>query len=221
MGIAQAQSSHQGSGGAPWPTVGIVGDDDWVQAPAAAAHSPSQPLLELVTYDARWPDHFIRTRHDLASVLPDTPIEHIGSTSVPGLVSKDTIEVLVGVDDVTVTLTPDLLGRLFDLGFDHRPGSFAEDPDHAFLRRRRHGLPTDHVHVMRVGSSAHTARLLFRDHLRAEPEVAAAYARAKTSLLARHEGRRYDYVDAKVAVVDALMEGAQEWAARTGWHPRA
>jgi GrpB-like predicted nucleotidyltransferase (UPF0157 family) len=197
-----------------------MGDDDQSTGTPRGRGGPlaqAQPDLELVAYDPHWPDDFAATRSDLADLIPGATIKHIGSTSVPGMTSKNTIDVLVGVDDVGATLTPDVVGRLSSQGFEHRPASFADDPAHAFLRRHRPGAPAEHVHVMQQDSPGHTARLLFRDYLRAEPEVAAGYERAKLALLARHERRRYDYVDAKVAVVDALMAEAHQWADRTGW----
>lgn len=171
-------------------------------------------MVGVVPYDPAWPHRFQRTRTQILQVLPHVVIEHIGSTSVPGLSSKDTIDVAVGVDDVDSTLTPGVLAALARLGFEHRPESFAGNPDHAFLHRILAGHRTDHVHVIRLDSPTYTDRLVFRDYLRASPAVVAEYQRIKLELAANFADRRSQYVDRKAAIVDRMMHDARAWAAR-------
>lgn len=171
-------------------------------------------VVDVVPYDPGWPLRFRRTRDQIRQVLPGAVIEHVGSTSVPGLSSKDTIDVAVGVEDVDAALTPGVVAALAGLGFEHRPESFADNPDHAFLHRSVAGHRTDHVHLMRLDSPTYTDRLIFRDYLRASPAVVAEYQEIKLHLAAELADRRGEYVDRKATIVGSMMRDARAWAAQ-------
>lgn len=167
--------------------------------------------VDLVPYDAEWPKRFAAAAAEIRAVLPDAVIEHVGSTSVIGLSSKDTIDIAVGVPDVHGSLVPDVLGPLESAGFALIPESFASDPDHSFLHRIVNDHRADHVHLMRIGSDRFNDRLLFRDYLRAVPAAARHYESAKLELAARFSDRRSSYVDQKSFVVEKLMHEARSW----------
>ncbi|GGI00396.1 GrpB family protein [Arthrobacter liuii] len=169
-------------------------------------------VVEIVPFETGWSDRFLRTRTLLSTVFHGASIEHIGSTSVHGLSSKDTIDVAVGVPDVAAALSPAAVGSLTRLGFEYVPASFAEDPDHAFLQRIIADHRTDHVHVMRLGSNTWIQRLRFRDYLRAHPDAAVRYERAKLELADRFHDDRDGYVQRKQPIVESLMVEARRWA---------
>ena len=98
--------------------------------------SGADSTVELVPYDPRWPERFAAAAEQLRRVFPSAQIEHIGSTSVVGLSSKDTVDIAVGVPGVAECLTGDVLAALAELGFSFVPASFADDPDHAFPDER-------------------------------------------------------------------------------------
>lgn len=173
--------------------------------------SQAHSNVELVPYDESWPARFRHTKEQLHTVFRSAVIEHVGSTSVPGLSSKDTIDALVGVPDVEKALDPQTLEELTVLGFEHVPSSFAHDADHSFLHRIIGDHRTDHVHLMRLDSDSLQGHLLFRDYLRASPEALLRYERAKQELAARFQGRRDDYVTHKQPVVEELLAGARAW----------
>lgn len=178
---------------------------------ASRAHT----TVELIPYDPGWPARFAATAAEIHAVLPDAVIEHVGSTSVPGLSSKDTIDVAVGVLDVEEAVDPEVLAVLVVAGFVHVPASFASDPDHAFLHRIIRDHRTDHVHIMRRGSATLEGQLLFRDYLRAVPEAARRYESVKLDLARQYADHRSAYVDQKQEVVDHLMVEARAWRRRT------
>lgn len=178
---------------------------------ASRAHT----VVELVPYDPEWPARFAESAAQISAVLPEAEIEHVGSTSVPGLTSKDTIDLAVAVDDTGEVLDPEVLARLERHGYVHVPESFADDPDHVFLCRIIEDHRTDHVHVVRRGTTTLSDYLLFRDYLRAVGEAARRYDAAKADLAERHGDRRHAYVDEKQTVVDRLMVEAREWRQST------
>lgn len=167
--------------------------------------------VELVPYDPSWPARYEAAATELQSVFPRASVEHIGSTSVPGLSSKDTIDIAVGVTDVVADLTAERIAALDDLGFTFVPASFADDPDHAFFHRIIHNHRTEHVHVLRAGSDAWQERVLFRDFLRACPDAVARYEAVKRDLAGRFAEQRDEYVQRKQPVVEALLTEARAW----------
>src|SRR5690606_34963387 len=134
--------------------------------------------VRVVPYDPSWPASFEAARSDLAAIVPEAlGIEHVGSTSVPGLASKPTVDVLLVVDDLDVVL--DRVAELAAIGFEYRPGSFAAERRHLFLRRMVGGERTHHLHVLPSDSPEPDEYRLFRDYLRANPDTAARYEAAK------------------------------------------
>lgn len=147
---------------------------------------------------------FAAERARLLGRLGDTcvRVEHIGSTSVPGMPSKPTIDVLLvvrAIDDVL-----DQLDTLYELGYDWR-AFFFDTTDHVYFRRVVDEKRTHHLHALAAGARAIDDYLDFRDFLIADAEAAAEYAATKRALIIRFEGDRMGYVDAKSLVVDELM----------------
>lgn len=167
--------------------------------------------VEVVAYDRAWPSRFETERAVLLAAVPGlfTTIEHVGSTSVPGLVAKPTIDILAVADDLDA-----VRGRvdvLAEAGYDHRPGSF-DDDRHLFFRKVEGGKRLAHLHVVLSSSPEVDDFRLFREFLRATPDVAARYAAVKVDLADRFANQRQRYVDTKQGEVDVLMIEARAWA---------
>jgi GrpB-like predicted nucleotidyltransferase (UPF0157 family) len=135
----------------------------------------------LVVYDPRWPDLCADEARRISDALGYLAhgIEHVGSTSVPGLAAKPTIDIAVGVADIAlpafVVHAMEALGYQ-DVGRESRPGE----------RRFRKGerMPWDFiVHVVEWHGDEWTSYVRFRDQLRADPATATAYAALKHDLL--------------------------------------
>jgi GrpB-like predicted nucleotidyltransferase (UPF0157 family) len=186
------------------------------------------PPVEIVEPSLHWPDEFTAIAHKLRTCLGPVAlrIDHIGSTSVPGLPAKDVIDVQVTVD----TLDLDVLAPGFsqaDYGhrsdirlYDHRPPGF-EGPDEDWAKLLFTPLPdqrTAHVHVRLAGRPNQRYALLFRDYLRTHPAAAAAYAELKRRL-ANLGIDRHTYAHTKDPACDLIMVAAEEWALQIGWQP--
>lgn len=114
--------------------------------------SKSVPAIELVPYDLEWPARYELARGRIAAVLPHAAIHHVGSTSVPGLISKPTIDVMVCID--SAASSQDVVAALTSAGYEYRSRSFADSPErHLFFRVRKGGRRQEHVHVVDVGSA--------------------------------------------------------------------
>lgn len=127
-------------------------------------------------------------------------LEHVGSTSVPGLAAKPTIDIQVSVPSMMPRST--YVDPLVDLGY-----RWALDPwsdEHEFFSRDEHGDRAFHVHVCGTGSEWERRHLAFRDWLRSNPEDAEAYERLKRDLAERHRRDTYSYNDAKTSFIQEI-----------------
>ena len=168
------------------------------------------PSIEVVPYDPTWPAAYQRARQLIMRSLPEAEVHHVGSTSVPGLVSKPTIDVMVCMPESTPS--DRAVTALESIGYEFRPHSFADSVErHLFLRDVDQGRRRQHLHVVDLGSDLARDYLAFRDYLRTHSAVAADYATAKLRLLEESNGNRAWYVDHKVPVVDTMMDSARRW----------
>lgn len=158
--------------------------------------------LALVDYDAAWPQAYLEHEQRIRASLGPAAvqIEHIGSTSVPGLAAKPIIDVLVTVADITAE--EDYLDGLLHAGYDLR----VREPGHRLVRTPARDV---HVHVMEVGDGAAEDYLLFRDHLRANVGDRALYERTKRDLLMQEWADMNAYAEAKSGVITEIKARAR------------
>jgi GrpB-like predicted nucleotidyltransferase (UPF0157 family) len=175
------------------------------------------PML-IVPYDVTWPEQFVQLawplRHALGPVA--LRIDHIGSTSVPGLAAKPIIDIQISVADFEPLDAYRL--PLESLGYIFR----ADNPErtkHYF--REAPGQRRVHIHVRRAGSFSEQFALLFRDYVRTHSDVASYYAELKIGLAQQYPRAedRVSYTEAKSPFIWKVMAQADEWAQQTGWIP--
>nr|WP_276610632.1 GrpB family protein [Kineococcus siccus] len=158
-------------------------------------------------HDERWAEAFLfhrgRIQDALGAVRAD--VEHIGSTSVPGLAAKPIVDVVVTVDDITAE--EDYLDALLAAGYELR----VREPGHRLVRTPARDV---HVHVYERGAPAVEAYLLLRDHLRADADDRALYEDTKRALMTQRWADTNAYADAKTDVIRAIT--ARAAAARGG-----
>lgn len=164
----------------------------------------------VVPYDVEWPRLFaqqgIRLREALGPVA--LRIDHIGSTSVPGLTAKPVIDVQISVAALE---PPDaFLVPLEAAGYRFRADN-AERTKRYF--REGPGERRTHIHVRRAGTFSEQFALLFREFLRAHPDVAVKYGELKVGLTALYSGaeQRHAYTEAKAPFIWGVMAQADAW----------
>ena len=145
----------------------------------AGRQTSGVPPPRLTPYDANAPRRYAVEANRVVAAIRDTvAAEHVGSTAVPGLAGKPTIDIAVGVE--TLALQPDDFGRMALLGYSY--GGTHGRAQHVF--RKGGNVPWEFlVHVVEHGGPMWRDFLLFRDHLRVNPHDARAYAALKVSLL--------------------------------------
>ena len=165
----------------------------------------ARPVV-IVDYDPAWPERFEAQRARIAAALHDVErIEHIGSTSVPGLPAKPIIDIVL----VPVGLIDHAVAPLEAAGYQLR----VREPGHRMLRTPNRDV---HVHLWEERSEVHR-HLLFRDYLREHPDDCDLYAAAKRDLATREWGDMNDYADAKSPAITDITGRADAWADATGW----
>ena len=139
--------------------------------------------ITLVPHDPGWADLYERTAGEIHGVLGSSAlrIDHVGSTSVPGIVAKPVIDVRVLVEryDPEAVYT----AALSSLGFayDHR------DEGHVLFKGTRERTRFN-VHVVQKNEPDANAMVVFRDYLRTHPDEARRYEELKVGLAERHRG---------------------------------
>ncbi len=168
--------------------------------------------IVLRDWDASWSTRFEQERQRISSVLGGVArrVEHIGSTSVPGLIAKPIIDIQLSVDDVEEETS--YVGPMEEAGYVLR----VREPGHRMLRTPDLAV---NIHVCASGSDWERQHLLFRDWLRRSPDDRARYAAVKLLLAGRDWQDINEYADAKSAVITEIKERAESWAAVAGWCP--
>ncbi|MFD7566771.1 GrpB family protein [Streptomyces tendae] len=153
-------------------------------------------------YNARWPEVYRRHRRRILDALAgaDVEVEHIGSTSVPGLAAKPIVDIVVAVPDITAE--EDYLDGLLAAGYELR----VREPGHRLVRTPARDV---HVHVYERGDAAVHEYLLLRDHLRTHADDRALYESVKRDLIGRRWNDMNDYADAKSDVILAIKTRAR------------
>jgi GrpB-like predicted nucleotidyltransferase (UPF0157 family) len=158
--------------------------------------------VELAEYDRAWAARFNAEAAVIAEALGEcaSRIEHVGSTAVPGLSGKPTVDIAVGVD--SIALPPELVERLAVAGFEHHPDS--ERPwETRFVKGL--GFPREViVHIVEWEGRKWHEFLRFRDALRADRRLAAEYEQLKRALLER--GKWYRGEDKRVLIERVLSQ---------------
>jgi GrpB-like predicted nucleotidyltransferase (UPF0157 family) len=168
--------------------------------------------IVVTDYNPAWPAMFEQERAKLVTALGPliVAIEHVGSTAVPGLAAKPIIDLLVGVrslDDARSSC----IEALQALGYTYMPEYEAWLPDELFFRKGVAGPWTHHVHLMQPSNPGWDRRLVFRDYLRAHPDVADAYMDLKRRLAAAFNDDIAAYRNGKDAFVqDAMAKARRE-----------
>ena len=155
-------------------------------------------------YDPSWVDEFEADRRLINRVLGDRikRIEHVGSTSIPGMLAKPIIDIAIAVETFSL-LDDESISKLEEIGYDYV--SKNEFPNRRFFRRGQWGAGTHHLHVYELNSDHWYHIIFFRDYLREHPDVANEYKELKRKL-AKEAIDRQTYTDLKGPFIQSVIE---------------
>ncbi|HXQ46366.1 MAG TPA: GrpB family protein [Caulobacteraceae bacterium] len=165
-----------------------------------------EPVV-ICDYDPAWPGRYETLRAALAAALAEVAaeIEHVGSTSVPGLAAKPTIDIVVRLrarGDL-----PAAIERLARIGYAHE-GDLGILGREAFATPPGYAIHDHHLYVCSPDWRGFDDQVVFRDHLRSHASTARAYERLKRTLAARHGTDRSGYTNAKAEFVGDVLKRA-------------
>jgi GrpB-like predicted nucleotidyltransferase (UPF0157 family) len=161
--------------------------------------------VELADYDPTWPGLFEREATRIRRALGDRVrrLEHVGSTSVPGLAAKPVVDILLVVEDTSDESA--YLPPMEAAGYVLR----IREPDWHEHRLFKGPDTNVNVHVFPVGCAEIERMLLFRDRLRTDAMERESYERTKCELAARDWRFTQEYADAKAEIVEAIIRRAR------------
>ncbi len=160
--------------------------------------------IELHDYDPSWPERYAEHAARLRAALGERVVrlEHVGSTSVPGLAAKPIIDIVLEVPDSTDEpgYVDDLEAAAYILRF-REPEWF----EHRLFKPADDGA---NLHVFPAGCPETHRMVRFRDRLRTDDDDRELYLRTKRELAARGWKYMQQYADAKSGVVEEIMARA-------------
>jgi GrpB-like predicted nucleotidyltransferase (UPF0157 family) len=179
--------------------------------------------VELVAYQDRWPVEFDALAGKLVELaVPGVvAIDHVGSTSVPGLVAKDVIDVQIRVVELR---GESIIDRFSAAGFRRRDEAWNSveqtraGPENKVVFAPARGARLANVHVRSSNSRAAHDNLLFREFLRNDVDMRAAWGDFKASIVRANPGiDLFGYGQIKAPAWTILMNAADAWAEAHDW----
>jgi len=163
-------------------------------------------LINIGDYDTSWPSKFQAHAGRIAKALGEVALrlEHIGSTSVPGLAAKPIIDILVVVQDSSNESA--YLPRLEAAGYELR----VREPEWHEHRMFRTPEKDVHVHIYSAGCREIQRNLLFRDRLRTNSDDRQRYEQTKRELATQDWLDMNDYANAKTDVIESIIAAASQ-----------
>jgi len=164
--------------------------------------------LNVVPYQSGWKDIYEREAELLLGALGENAlgIEHIGSTSIPGIEAKPVIDIMVAVE--SLERATELVPVVEALGYIYRPHDII--PERMFFARESAPeIRTHHLNLTPLGSGFWKNQLAFRNYLRAHADMAAEYVRLKKHLAEEYARTNLLDPDGKTAFVNKVLELAK------------
>ncbi len=174
---------------------------------AMTQDAPSLPIV-IADYDPRWATMYAEESARIQNVIGEwlLDIEHVGSTSVPGLGAKPIVDIMPGLRSLGDA--PHVISAMEELGYQYFPEYEDELPERRYFVRppgpaNRHRR-LFHIHAVETTSAFWHRHLAFRDYMRAHAETAEEYAALKRRLAAEYGSDRVGYTEAKTEFITRI-----------------
>jgi len=166
-------------------------------------------LVRLVPYQPAWAELFRQEAERLRAALGGqvVRIEHVGSTSIPGVDAKPILDIVVAVRDMADVTASEKALR--SLGYIHkfendRPGRLY------FVKRLPDDRTTHHLNITQLGTECWFTHVAFRDYLREHPEAREEYRKVKLDLVEGYAADRAAYQESKGAFIERILSLARQ-----------
>lgn len=164
--------------------------------------------VQLENYTSEWVKSFEKEKKLLNKVLKGKilSVEHVGSTSIPGLKSKPIIDICVGVKNLEDVLQFEPLLKPYGYHFRGHQGVM----DRYFFAKGPEENRTHYVHFETIDSDSYSNHILFRDYLIRHPEYIKKYEELKESLAEQYPEERSKYTAGKADFIQSVIKLAKE-----------
>jgi GrpB-like predicted nucleotidyltransferase (UPF0157 family) len=161
-------------------------------------------------YSEAWPKLFLAIREELLALFSpiEVAVEHIGSTSVPGLAAKPVIDVLLGA--CALADIESHIGSLGELGYAYVPKYEREIPMRRYFVKSPAASLRVHLHAVELGLEIWREHLAFRDALRADSDLRARYQSLKLRLAEEFADDKAAYTAAKAPFIQSAIANVLE-----------
>ena len=165
-------------------------------------------VVKLSKYNPQWKALFEEESNRLLAIASDyfKAVQHIGSTAIPGIVSKPIIDILAAIDSLSNISR--IIEPLKKIDYIHR-GEQGIPGRHPFVKGGEE-FRTHHLHVVEKNHQEWKKHILFRDYLRANSEEADKYSRLKQVLLKTFKFEREKYTTGKSEFIEKIIKKAKE-----------
>ncbi|MEO0473874.1 MAG: GrpB family protein [Bacteroidota bacterium] len=166
--------------------------------------------IVLVPYQAEWERSFQTEKNRILKAAGDFihSIEHVGSTAVPGLSAKPIVDVMVGLKDFERDKDAYVVA-MEDAGYTYEPKYNLQLPFRRYLKKYSKEKKTHHIHSVDFRHPWWERHLLFRNYLKAFPDVRDEYEALKQKLcLAYNKGEILDYTEGKTRFIRGIEKKA-------------
>jgi GrpB-like predicted nucleotidyltransferase (UPF0157 family) len=172
---------------------------------------------ELQEYDPAWKQCFLEAVEKLKPIFGDNLVEinHIGSTSIVGMVAKPQVDVLAVVKSLDAV--KDQREAFAKAGFVLRGRGYVAEDDEYMTEDSTDGKRLVSVHTLQEGNSKIAEYKMFRDYLQSNEEDRNLYISSKRKLFSKHRDNYPDYDSGKKEVIAEIKARAKEWALNGGW----
>lgn len=161
-------------------------------------------IITIAPANPRWAEEFEKIAVMISRYIGDLiiGIEHVGSTSIPGLAAKPIIDLDVVIPDMT--RFPAIIERLDQAGFDYE-GNLGVEGREAFKRRFDDEFMKYHLYVCPKDGKGHREHIAFRDYLMTHPEVVRKYERLKIELVRLYPNDIDGYQNGKKEFIKGIL----------------
>jgi GrpB-like predicted nucleotidyltransferase (UPF0157 family) len=164
-------------------------------------------IVKLVRYNPKWVEIYETEASALKKILRShiTGIEHVGSTSIPGMIAKPIIDIAVAVKDIGA------VHEIIEIMESHKyiyRGEIGIPDRHLFVKGSE-TIRTHHIHLMPITHYQWETHRLFRDYLINHPESAKEYEKLKLGLQRQYSTNREKYLEGKAEFIQTIIKNAK------------
>ena len=162
--------------------------------------------IHIEEHNPEWFEQFEFEKKQLCGMLGDAilGIEHIGSTSIPGIWAKPIVDILIGVK--SLQLETFIIDKVIELGYEY----FGEAGiSGRFYFRKR--FPEEYnVHITQIGNVIWNNNIILRDYLRNNKDEARKYSDLKQNIISQGVDTLLEYSDRKSSYISELLKKAKK-----------